>query len=149
MRLSRGIRCKVLGNRSRLNASKRSGIDMIGYNTKKLLTRRVWLRPVRSWGPQSSFHSKVDVTLNQYETKKKLPRQEQSLAAEIGFRDCGNYISFDFDAETEHQYELQLKAMDKLLSEITLVRDAWVKARTLLIERGGWKSNVHYKKDPA
>ena len=103
----------------------------------RLLNRRQWLRPKSSWGPNSSIHT--DVSYHEYKTKTKINR---SLDANIGLRDCSNYISFDYDASSERHYALQLRMMDKLIGEMVLVREAFVQGRAQITEQGGWTS-VH------
>lgn len=104
---------------------------------KKLLNRRVWLRPASSWGPESSIHSHVTVDSHKYTPKDRPERTSTSIDGSFSIRDCSHTISLDLYADKKKNSLKHLAALDKLVEEILLVREAYTKAMQLAEEH--WK----------
>lgn len=107
-------------------------------SNKRILVRRQWLRPAKSWGPQSSVHS----TIEQEQYSRSGGKYYNHINGSFGLRDCSDYVSLDFNASNEKEYHYHLKAIDKLLHEIQLVRKGWIKAHDQVMERGGWRGET-------
>jgi len=106
----------------------------------KILRRRQWLRPVSSWGPQSSLHTSVTLEdSNDWCPGPGKKKRHRSIYGNLGFRDCSDYISFDFNASNEGQWKKNLAVLDKLANEIELMRMAWLEAKRQVDQLGGWK----------
>ena len=84
--------------------------------TKKLLNRRQWLRPAKSWGPESSIHTTVSI--DKY-------NDAYSLSGTINLRDCSQSIGFDFEADTLRQANHHIAMLDKLINEISRVQQSY------------------------
>ena len=110
--------------------------------SKKILARRQWLRPVSSWGPNSSCCSTVELESYQthnHNTGVKGPHKRR-LEGTLDLSDCAHSVGYSFSASKDKHYKQQLAMMDKLIDELCLLKEAWVEGYGLVQERGGWKS---------
>lgn len=110
-------------------------------SNKKFVQRRIWLRPASSWGPNSSCTTTVNFeSYTDAWRKNKKVMTSRGLDGTLTLTDCSNTVGYSFDADNGKQYKRHLAMMNKLVNEITNLRDGWVEAHDELHKRGGWKS---------
>ena len=106
--------------------------------SKKLLNRRQWLRPARSWGPESTIHTSVDLDVYTHTKKDKTEVTSHRIEGLLVLRDCSNRVSFDFESGNLKQARAQMEMLNTLQREITTLRDTYLGAIDSLINEGVW-----------
>ena len=101
--------------------------------TIKLLNLRHFLRPISSWGPETTVH--VGASIHTYDDSDF----GCEVTANISIRDCSNTIRLDFEATNELHYQIQRTAIYKLLSDVQALADAWDDGGTKVDDAGGWR----------
>ena len=95
--------------------------------SKKLLNRRQWLRPLSSWGPESTIICRV--TIDTYDG-------EYCLSGRLSFRDCTTTVTFDFDADDRRHAMKHIVMIEKVIDELVLLRDTYVDGTNICIDKG-------------
>ena len=106
---------------------------MARTKTITLLNVRHFLRPINSWGPETTVHIKTKYTRYGYTD------EGCEVSANISIRDCSESIRLDFDATNERHYQIQKTAIAKLLQDVQALADAWDDAHMCVEDQGGWK----------
>ena len=92
----------------------------MSWKNTDVLHRRVWLRPIKSDGPETSVRTRVSVS--EY-TNEETGKSESSIDSTLTIRDCSRRIELGFYCENQQSGLEQLKALDKLIGELLVLND--------------------------
>lgn len=102
----------------------------------KKLQRRGWLRKIGEGGDETSFHSSCIPRTYTHTNKKGEKIVYKTIDASFKLRDCSRSVGLDLYSDDKKQSLHNLKALDNLIDEALILREAMEEAINDLFEEG-------------